>query len=606
MKKLLALVSLSLIVIFPPHAFADSNFSISMQTSYVVQENGITRIVQSDTIKNLKELVYTPSYTINLGIEHINNLQVTSGQGKLDYTISQTKSGNKIIEVNFQCKTDDNSANKCLGKNKLQKFTISLDTSDIATKRGDGWEINIPGITNPDQYKDLSTSISVPESFGNPSIMKPAYTRPLSNPLNFSKTELGKGGVYLLYGNHQVYSYNLNYHISNPNLFPIKTEVALPPPTNYQDVTLDSLNPAPSNVYKDADGNWLAEYNLGSSEKMDIAAKGQIEVNISPSQEELSNMDTYVNSLPYWEVSSSDIQKVAGTLQTPKDIYSYVVGHLTYNYKKTSAQDNRLGAKKTLQNPDDAVCLEFTDLFVALARAKGIPARAIEGYAYTTDQTLRPSSLVQDVLHAWPEYYDEQKKTWVMVDPTWGNTTGGMDYFNSLDYDHIAFAIKGLSSTYPIPAGGYKLKSNTKDVHISFSSDPSFQRKYSATLISVVPNHVFSLFPFSGKVTIKNTGNSSIENKSLHVDSAVPLAQSVFNIDYIPPFGSKTFDLRFSHPSLLTNRKFKVTMHFDGISDSKIIQVQVFPLYGIVLVGGGICAIIIISIIAFKSRRISL
>ncbi len=62
-------------------------------------------------------------------------------------------------------------------------------------------------------------------------------------------------------------------------------------------------------------------------------------------------------------------------------------------------------------------------------------------------------SLVKDVLHAWPEYYDESKKTWIMIDPTWGNTTHGMDYFSSLDFEHITFVIKGLSSTYPVPAG---------------------------------------------------------------------------------------------------------------------------------------------------------
>ena len=57
--------------------------------------------------------------------------------------------------------------------------------------------------------------------------------------------------------------------------------------------------------------------------------------------------------------------------------------------------------------------MEFTDLFVAIARAAGIPARESVGYAYTTNSRLRPLSLVTDVLHAWPEYYDADKKIWV-------------------------------------------------------------------------------------------------------------------------------------------------------------------------------------------------
>ena len=113
-----------------------------------------------------------------------------------------------------------------------------------------------------------------------------------------------------------------------------------------------------------------------------------------------------------------------------------------------------MGALSALNNPTSAVCLEFTDLFVALSRAAGIPAREIDGYAYTNNAHDRPLSLTEDVLHAWPEYYDFDKKAWIMVDPTWGNTTGGIDYFNALDFDHIAFVIKGENSGYPIPAGG--------------------------------------------------------------------------------------------------------------------------------------------------------
>jgi len=59
-----------------------------------------------------------------------------------------------------------------------------------------------------------------------------------------------------------------------------------------------------------------------------------------------------------------------------------------------------------LDNTTNAVCLEYTDLFVTLARAAGIPSRSIEGFAYTKNSRLRPLSLVDDVLHAWVQYYD--------------------------------------------------------------------------------------------------------------------------------------------------------------------------------------------------------
>jgi len=46
---------------------------------------------------------------------------------------------------------------------------------------------------------------------------------------------------------------------------------------------------------------------------------------------------------------------------------------------------------------------------------------------YTDDIRLRPLDLVTDMLHAWPEYYDEEKEIWTPVDPHLGkNNSGGL------------------------------------------------------------------------------------------------------------------------------------------------------------------------------------
>ncbi|GAI19887.1 unnamed protein product, partial [marine sediment metagenome] len=68
-----------------------------------------------------------------------------------------------------------------------------------------------------------------------------------------------------------------------------------------------------------------------------------------------------------------------------------------------------MGALKALNSKNPVVCMEFTDLFIALCRAAGIPVREVNGYAHTNNPKLRPLSLTLDVLHAWPEYYDENK-----------------------------------------------------------------------------------------------------------------------------------------------------------------------------------------------------
>jgi hypothetical protein len=157
----------------------------------------------------------------------------------------------------------------------------------------------------------------------------------------------------------------------------------------------------------------------------------------------------------------------------------------------------------------------YTDLFIAMSRAAGIPARELNGYAYTADNVLRPISIEfrgTDVLHSWPEFYDPYFG-WVAIDPTWGSTTNGLDYFSKLDTNHFVFAIKGLSSESPLPAGAYKLEGTTDgDVQVGFA-DP-------AALGGVTPQGgvtplkaTFEIgstniagLPLSGKIRVKNTG----------------------------------------------------------------------------------------------------
>lgn len=604
MKQLLLCVFfLCVVLTFPSRIFADSEFRLSMDISYRIADNGVTRTEQKIGITNLTEYTYTPSYTITVGMTDVSNVRVVGLEGEIPHVVTTLPDKTKKIEVNF--------VNKYVGLNKINTFTISFDTKEVAQKRGNTWEVSIPGFSNSQEFSSFTTRIYAPKSFGPISVIKPKHHSTTENPLIFNKNELGPGGVYVLYGTSQIYTYRLTYHISNPNLFPIRTEIALPPETNYQDVTVDTLSPEPLTVYRDQDGNWLAEYRLSASQKMDVIATGAVSVRSFPdnSTYTLGSKDiyTYLKGQEFWERDDATVKKASENLKTPKDVYNYVVKKLSYDYEKASGENNRLGAKKTLLSPQSAVCLEFTDLFVTLSRSIGIPARAVEGYAYTSDEKLRPLSLVKDVLHAWPEYYDSEKKSWVMVDPTWGNTTSGLDYFSSFDFDHIVFAVKGVSSTYPIPAGGYKFDKDSRDVSISFAKDTGFVKKSKSAMVGVFPIEALSALPISGKITVKNIGNTPIENKTVFLQSDLKLKKNRFDILYLPPFGEQTFTVEFENTPFLTNKSFTVTMLFDGISDTKKIDVRILPMYGILILGGGIClAAIIISIIAFKPRRVPL
>lgn len=400
----------------------------------------------------------------------------------------------------------------------------------------------------------------------------------------------------------------MEYHLKNSNLFPIKTEIALPPETNYQNVIINQIIPKPTNVKKDNDGNWLAEYYLSPSKSLIIDVNGKANVMLSGKKDPYSDnqLNEYLKSRTYWETQSPYIIQASKNLKTAEDIYQFVVGTLSYDYTRTSSGKPRLGASLALSNPNSAVCLEFTDLFIALSRSIGIPTREVDGYAYTKNSQSRPLSIGEDILHAWPEYYDKERQSWIMVDPTWGNTTGGVDYFHTFDFDHLAFVVKGLDSTYPVPAGGYKISGQKrgKDVDVKLSKGFNVMQGFSVN-VNISPA-ILPFLPTKGELIIENTGNSLIKRQEIDVSSKyLKPQQKTAVISDIPPFGFISVPIVFNNTSFLTNEKDTITILVGGKSFTK--EVRISPFYVNTWVIGGVIFvifIIIISLIARRTRRL--
>lgn len=568
-KAILFVLVFFLFLSFHLPAFAAENFTTAYNVTYSVAESGDTHVEMRIGLTNTTSQYYASAYSIQVGFENISSIQASDAAGSVTPKVKKIIEGN-VIDVSFNKQT--------IGLGKTHSFTISFDTPDIAKKQGSIWEINIPGITNQNDFTGFTVAVLVPKSFGDPVYSKP---QAVGAKAVFSKEQLGKSGISLAYGDAQVYDFSLSYHLQNPNLFPIKTEIALPPSTNYQDVYIKSISPSPSNVVLDNDGNWLAEYKLKPSEKVDVTTKGWAKLYLYPRVEVQSEKDlaVYLKEQKHWEVSDAEIQRLAKTLKTPRAIYDYVVKTLTYDFTRVTNSQARLGAANALRNTKSAVCLEFTDLFVAIARAAGIPAREVNGFAYTQNARQRPLSLVKDILHAWPEYYDRQQQTWVMIDPTWGNTTGGVDYFTILDFDHFAFVIKGEDSQYPIPAGGYKLVGgeDKRDVDVKFSTrEPDDEQKL--TVIPDVKREYVSFLPISGVITVKNvgTGITSASLLEIESDTLFPHSQAR-RFPAIPPYGNATIPFSFDPVPILTNTSanFTIRIQEDIITE----QIAISPFY---------------------------
>jgi len=600
-KKLLLAFVLILVFFFlnSSSIFASNNFTTDYHVIYTVNDSGNTHADLSITLTNTSAQFYASSYQMQLGFNNISNIKASDPLGPIETTVNKTSEGYNI-SLKFN--------KKSLGLGTKLPFNLSFDTTSVTHHSGKIWEINISKISDPADFNSFVVEVKPPASFGKPAFIKPLQA---NNSLTFSKNRLEKSGISIAFGEKQIYNFKLTYHLKNDNLFPIRATIALPPDTNYQQVFIKDINPNPENVIVDENGNWLAEYPLSAVQAKEVIVTGNAEVNLSPKSSPISNSEKaiYTNQTPNWQSKNRQIKQLADQLKTPQAIYQYVVKTLKYDFNRVIDEKERQGSVNALNNPNSAVCLEFTDLFIALARASGIPAREIDGFAYTENSKDHPLSLVSDVLHAWPEYYDTKNKTWIMVDPTWENTTGGVDYFNVLDFNHLAFAIKGDNDSYPIPAGRYKSETNKniKDVKVSFA-DMSLDKNKHLDITSSFPSTQIAGFPIKGTIKLKNDGPGSISSELLYVTSKnLTPKEQIFEVLKIPPFGYVNEDVTFDKTSLLTNKQSLITMHSEDKTSTQTIMIVPFFLnfWGIGGITIGLFTIILL-IIAGKSRRLRL
>lgn len=571
MKKILAfLFTFFFLFFYPtitPSVFASGEFITDFDVTYSVKDSGITEVNNKVTLTNVFSNLYATSYSIILDSITPTNIKAYDANGVLEFEKKVTDKTTEI-KVNFK--------DSVVGKDNSRTFWVSFEESSFAIRTGEVWEVSIPRLSENADFASYFISVEVPESFGQEAYISPTPSESIQSDgllkFKFNKKDVEKTGITAGFGQFQVFNFTLNYHLENPLSRESTTEITLPPDTAFQKVYYSDLNPKPTSMEIDTDGNWIAKYTLSPRERVDVTAVGYVQIFASlrpyPKPTDTSIIENLTEQ-PYWEISNPEIAKISKELKTPKAIYDFVSTKLKYDYERVKPNVERLGASKAISSPESAICMEFTDLFIALARSAGIPAREVNGFAYTENPEIQPLSLVNDVLHAWPEYYDYDRGAWIPVDPTWGSTTGGVDYFSKLDLRHFTFVIHGKSSTKPYPAGSYKLGSNPqKDVFVSFGTLP--QERNSKLSIDAYLDGWIPLVSNKLDVIINNPGPSALYNikpKVFFDGVEVPTNGS---LDILLPFQiHKTFvNIPFSFLGTKTPDKVKVLVGMEEVNVS--------------------------------------
>ncbi|MBI2798593.1 transglutaminase domain-containing protein [Candidatus Saccharibacteria bacterium] len=446
----------------PQPSRAAAEFANTVDIKYEARSDGVTRVTETYAVTNQTANKYLNSIQLSAPTDQLTNLTVNYGDGaSIPYTTAVKAANSKGYSYNYQqILINFNRQNAGLGNR--WSFVVSFDTTKLVESQGSARTVYIPSVA-ADASVQYKISLVVPDNFG------PLHTtgpRPVNagskdgfTTYNFDQTDIANQSLSLVFGDSTVYDINFNFPLNNDSNTAKTLTVTLPPTTSAQKVYINRLEPQPSATRLDAEGNILADYMVPPRTRMVVKTSVAVVVKYldynlvaSGTKADIPAelVGAYTSPQPYWQANNPAIIQKANELTKGKDtvakqvqaINDYVVSRLSYNSEKIK-YNIRQGALKAFENPNNVVCLEYSDLTIALLRAAGIPARMPIGYGYSGN--LKPSSSVSDSLHSWVEAY-VPGVGWMNVDPTWAEK---FQNFGTSDLAHVAFAIWGKNNDSP-------------------------------------------------------------------------------------------------------------------------------------------------------------
>ena len=389
------------------------SFENTLTSTYTVQNNGEVLVQHAFTIKNLTPTYFVNRHGLRISSPNIKSVRVSDSSGEIPAEVTQTDNQTNI-GITFP--------NQLVGEGKIRQFTITYINPDLAQIHGQVLEVAIPKQADPEQYDQITVVLNSPLLYGEPTRVTPNSNYSINNrnqQVSLTFNDLHGQGVSAIYGFQQVFDLKFRYFLENNDSQPVLLQVALPPDTPFQRLNYEQIEPRPENIERDKDGNWIATFYLGGNTAQTVEAAATVVLTLEQNQmvPVIQPQDFHIQAQPFWDINHHTIQQLAQEYNTPKTIYDFVTNNLIYKNVESLDQLKRQGAIQALSNPEDAACQEFSDLFITLARANNIPTRLITGYAYTENSRLRPLSLVEDILHAWPEFWNEDSGNWQPVDP---------------------------------------------------------------------------------------------------------------------------------------------------------------------------------------------
>lgn len=394
--------------------------------------------------------------------------------------------------------------------------------------------------------------------------------------------------VKIAFGEQITYSFDINKTLSNSSDTTIYSEVTLPINNSYQNIVISSINPLPDKAYKDIDGNYILQYSIVSQSAIDIKISGFIYMN---KQDSNDSKEYIIEQNALWKISNTSLIRhinryvntyglnISDTFSDinelkPEEreifyesIYHYVLEYLQPNVNSVGSLSGaeRIGSEDILVKQGMSSNEEYADSIIALYRYYKIPARFVIGYLSNISNYDS-----EGIYHYWAEFYDQDKKDWVIVEPFFEDYSKTPLWSKEMK-DHIALIYR---------------YSNPFNPKLSFFSPQDFTLK----LVEQAPVYTnkakvdLVLSPFnisdpylSGVINIKNNGNTILD--SFTFKKSKPEISEY--IDYIGNnqkiliLPNQEYEIKFNIPFKDVEEDFFVVMDINsGVSTIKDIYVK--------------------------------
>lgn len=604
----LGLMLISLVVIQRAHA-ATSAFQYDTNVSYIVLDNDVTQVQEVYTVTNNTSRQYLTELKLTTPSDKLSDLYVAYADGgRIPTKVAAKANGGDKLSIDTQ-EITMTFPRVSAGSGQRWQFVVRYKTAGLVETKGSSHTVYIPSIANRDQRNSYQVQVDVPQSFGTPHFSQAEEHLVLKNndrqTYKFTADDMKERSLALVFGDSTVYNVAFNSPLSNNSPVPRTYTITLPPDLHTQTSIIKQLNPAPKSTRLDADGNILAEYTVGPYQKLTVTAdvEGQVryrDYNLAASgtSKDLPRdvVATYTRSTRYWPTdgavaaaAQSVVKPDAKVADNVRAVYDYVINKLTYNNDKIKF-NVRQGAAKALANPDNAVCLEYADLMIAMLRSQGIPARMVVGYAYAG--SIKASPDVVDSLHSWVEAY-VPGIGWMSVDPTWGEK---YDDFGRSDLDHYAFAVWGKNDSQPaaVMAGGTDTGYQYENTKLSFSEVAS-----TVPTSGTIEVQRFAILPF---VSLDRV-NVTAQAQTVSSDNVLQIGKNQSELGSLAPeqkirFSSINLGLSWNQVEPVELRR-PVNGHSQVIAKTTV-EVSYTPM---IAIGVTLVVVIVIAMIRLRTTR---